>query len=83
MAHVIDDQIWACTSCFDLVAGNCNGGFEKERRRLREYANKYAGVAKDKHYDIGNGHIDFSWQTCDVCKQVEGGPRYQLILLGD
>lgn len=87
MVSVIDDDLWVCGDCAQVIA---NGEWswldyhdwteEEKQARCQEIED---GLEREApaYWVMGNTTKEFAWSSCDCCFNSDGGPRYQASLL--
>ncbi len=84
MAHVIEDDLEACTDCLMAIAnGDYSGMDDATEKRVRAAIDEWSkrGTLVPSGGEDDEEH--FSWQSCDVCDSHLGGNRSKVALLGD
>lgn len=84
MAHVIEDDLTACTDCLMAIAnGDFSGMDDATEKRVRTALDEWGkrGTLVPSGDEDEEEH--FSWSACDICDSGLGGNRSKVALLGD
>ena len=81
--QVVRDDIWLCCDCmFAAVNGDAPESEEQDKATTAGLERLGRHLVPDFQGEWEDGHVEFTWRSCECCNSRLGGSRWRFAVLG-